>query len=295
MNQSQLYPPNESSLKDNTNMKHHIAIQLACLAHLSLITTGSMAEPASAVKVGVHAEHIGSKVMYSYRVINNSSQTISAIAIGRGDGEVNELTERPSGWSAKGIPQSSSSSPTGWRVNMVMPPESPTHSITWEATNSAARLTPEQTLNNMSITVNKADTHYLKGHALIAFSDGNPASILVPIERLDTTPPKLAVTLTPNTLIPAHDKFVAINASFSLKGDNYDHLPEIKLESITANETLGTDDIRDASYGLDDRYFKLRAEQQSQAERVYQVSYSATDASGNKAIAAGMVTVGYKP
>ncbi len=277
-------------------MNNFFAIRIFCSITLLIASVNSsLAEPAAAVKVGVVAEHIGSKVMYSYRVINNSSQTISAIAIGRGEGEVNELTERPSGLSTKGIPQSSASSPTAWHVNMVMPPDSPTHSITWEATNTAARLTTEQTLNNMSITVNKADIHYLKGHALITFSDGSPANIIVPIERLDTSPPKLAVTLTPNSLTPARDKFVAINASFSIKGDNYDHLPEIKLESITANEPLGTDDIRDASFGLDDRYFKLRAEQQGQAERVYQISYSATDASGNKTIAEAAVTVGHKP
>ena len=277
-------------------MKHRIAIQLFCSITLLLASVNSsLAEPTAAVKVGVIAEHIGSKIMYSYRVINNSSQTISAITIGRGDGGVNELTEHPSGWSAKGIPQSSASSPTAWHVNMVMPSESQTHSITWEATNTAARLTTEQTLNNMSITVNKADIHYLKGHALITFSDGSPTNIIVPIERLDTSSPKLAVTLTPNSLTPARDKFVAINASFSIKGDNFDPMPEIKLESITASEPLGTDDIRDASFGLDDRYFKLRAEQQGQAERVYKISYSATDASGNKTMAEAAVTVGHKP
>jgi hypothetical protein len=277
-------------------MKKPITIQLFCSMTLLLASiNSSLAEPAAAVKVGVVAEHIGSKIMYSYRVINNSSQTISAIAIGRGEGEVNELTERPSGWSAKSIPQSSSNSPTGWRINSVMPQENQTFNLTWEAANNAARLSAEQTLNSMSITVNKADIHYLKGHAQITFSDGSPTNIIVPIERLDTSPPKLAVTLTPNSLTPARDKFVAINASFSIKGDNYDHLPEIKLESITASEPLGTDDIRDASFGLDDRYFKLRAEQQGQAERVYKINYSATDASGNKTIAEAAVTVGHKP
>ncbi|NOU01021.1 MAG: hypothetical protein HOO95_05540 [Gallionella sp.] len=277
-------------------MNNFFAIPLFCSITLLFASiNSSSAEPAAAVKVGVVAEHIGSKIMYSYHVINNSSQTISAIAIGRGDGEVNELTERPSGLSAKGIPQSSASSPTAWHVNMVMPPDSPTHSITWEATNSAARLATEQTLNNMSVTVNKGDILYLTGHALITFADGNPTKIIVPIERLDTSPPKLSVALIPNSLTPAHDKFVAINASFSIKSDNHDHFPTIKLESITANQPLGADDIRDASFGLDDRYFKLRAEQQGQAERVYKISYSATDASGNKTMAEAAVTVGHKP
>jgi hypothetical protein len=78
--------------------------------------------------------------------------------------------------------------------------------------------------------------------------------------------------------------------SFTIK-DDYDRMPEIKLESITANEPLEANDIRDASFGLDDRYFKFRAESKSTAGRIYTVTYSATDASGNQTTASATVTV----
>lgn len=266
------------------------AVLLSSLFNLLFASANSNAAPA--VKVAVTAEHLGSKIMYSYRVTNNSTQAISAIAIGRSDNESNELSVRPSGWNAaSGIPQSSSTTPSGWKISLVSAETHPPYAINWEAGNTAARLAADQTLEKLSITVDQADAAYLQGHALISFANNDPASLVVPIERLDTTPPKLVVTLTPNTLAAATNKYVPIHASFSVKGDNIDHLPQVRLESITANEPLQAEDIRDASYGLDDRYFKLRAEHLSQSERVYKVNYSATDASGNRSIASATVTV----
>ncbi|MDO8311719.1 MAG: hypothetical protein Q7T25_07250, partial [Sideroxyarcus sp.] len=73
--------------------------------------------------------------------------------------------------------------------------------------------------------------------------------------------------------------------------DDYDPQPEISLESITANEVLETGDIRDASLGTDDRQFSLKAESESKVGRIYTVTYSATDGSGNKALASATATV----
>ena len=280
-------------------MKKYLTLPIFCLFQLALASFNCTAEPVPAVKVGVYAEHISGKIVYFYRVTNNSTQTITAIKIGHNplsdgntDHENNTLVERPLGWNTKsGIPPASYNAPAGWKINMTTP-ENQTCAIAWES-NNASRILAGQTQNNMSVTLGKADANYLNGHALISFSEGNPPNITVPIEKLDTVSPKLAVRLSPNTLIAMNNKFVAINASFTAKGDNYDPMPEIKLESITANEPLVSDDIRDASYGLDDRYLKLRAVQQGQAERIYKVSYSATDASGNKTIAFANVTVGH--
>jgi hypothetical protein len=68
-------------------------------------------------------------------------------------------------------------------------------------------------------------------------------------------------------------------------------MPVIKLESITSNEPLAVNDIRDVSLGLDDRYFKFLAESKSTSGRIYTVIYSATDASGNQALASATVRV----
>jgi len=77
--------------------------------------------------------------------------------------------------------------------------------------------------------------------------------------------------------------------------DDYDPEPEIKLESITANEALAGNDIQEAQLGTDDRSFSLAANREGDnpAGRIYTVTYSATDASGNKASASATVTVGH--
>ncbi|HEU0188887.1 MAG TPA: hypothetical protein VFQ97_02710 [Gallionella sp.] len=309
------------------------------------------AVPAPPVKVGVYAKHAGSKIVYHYRVTNNSQQDIIAVSIGYNTmndddpaNDVWELIELPSGLNPKlGIPAASSNSPTGWRVSMTTPAsiavpgdipasgnmpapgeESKTHAITWEiVSNKSPVLAGGQTMAKMSIALDKADINYLTGHALVTFSDGSPAvvskakgaavatkdspaaaatgspvavtkspplNITVPIELLDTIPPTLTVTLTPNTIWSPDNKHIPVNVTFAKKEDNFDNLPEIKLESITANEALEPDDIRDASYGLDDRYLRLRAKHNGDTDRIYTVTYSATDASGNQTMASATVT-----
>src|SRR5450756_398505 len=290
--------------KDGYDMKQSMAIlmfKLTGLASLAFASGGvAMADNIqAAVTVGVYAQHSGGKIAYHYRVVNNSQRNITAVSIGRDnqndgipDNDVNELLELPSGWNAKlGIPSTSANSPTGWRVSVIAPEENETHAIAWETMNEhSPKLVAGQAVNKMSIALDKADNNYMTGHALVTYTDGDPINLTVPIERLDHTPPDFTVNLSPNTILPQSNKLVPINASFTTK-DNYDNMPEIKLESITANEPLGADDIRDASFGLDDRYFKLRAESKSTAGRIYTVTYSATDASGNQTISSATVTV----
>ena len=280
-------------------MKQSKAILMLAVTGLTSLAFASQACASNAVAVGVYARHSGGKIAYHYRVTNNSQQNITAVTIGRDDqndgnpnNDVNELLGLPSGWNAKlGIPSTSSNSPTGWRVSMIAPEENVAHAIAWEAINDhSPRILAGQTVDKMSVSLDKADSSYLSGHALVTFSDGNPINLTVPIARLDTTPPSLTVILSPDTLVSQSNKLVAIKASFILK-DDYDRMPEIKLESITANEFLGANDIRDASYGLDDRYFKLLAASKSMGGRIYTVTYSATDASGNQTIASATVTV----
>jgi hypothetical protein len=251
------------------------------------------------VAVGVYALHSGGKIAYHYRVVNNSQRNITAVTIGRdnqNDGnlnnDINELHGLPAGWNPKlGIPTTSANSPTGWRVSVIAPEENENHAIAWETMNDrSAKILAGQTVNKMSIALDKADNNYLTGHALITFSDGDPVNLSVPLERLDNIPPSLTVNLSPDALISQNVRAVAINASFAIK-DNYDRMPEIKLESITANEPLEANDIRDASIGLDDRYFKLLAVSKNAAGRIYIVTYSATDGSGNQTIASATVTV----
>jgi hypothetical protein len=290
-------------------MKQHRAVQMlrstiqsgmACTVLAFVIGGPAIAETIPTVNVGVFAQHSAGKIVYYYRVTNNTQQTIAAVAIGldnQNDGnpgdDAYELAELPSGWNAKfGIPTTSSNSPTGWRVSLVTPEkEGNTHAVSWEPQNDRTpKLLPGQTLTKMSVAVDKADANYLTGHALITFTDGTPATLTVPLGRLDNTPPDFSVNFSPNTILTQANKYAAINATFLLK-DDYDRSPEIRLESITANEPLEAADIRDASIGLDDRYLKFRATSKNPAGRIYTVTYSATDASGNQTMASATVTV----
>lgn len=105
------------------------------------------------------------------------------------------------------------------------------------------------------------------------------------IEKQDVLPPVLSVTITPSTM-RAGSKLLSATAAITVT-DNYDPASEIKLESIVANQTLKSGDISEATFGTDDRAFKLKPV----VGRVYTATYSATDGSGNKATASATVTV----
>jgi hypothetical protein len=278
-----------------TSLAGFIFASQACAADVTVLPDDT---PPLAV-VGAYARHSGGKIVYHYRVTNHSQANIIGVTIGRdeqNDGnpknDVNELQNLPSGWTAKlGIPSTSSNSPTGWRVSVIAPEDNVPHALAWGVLNEhSPQIRTGHTAYRMSVSLDKADNSYLGGHALVTFSEGDPINLTVPVDQLDITPPSLTVILTPDTIVSNDDQMVAVKASFILK-DDYDRMPEIKLESITANEFLEPGDVRDASFGLDDRYFKLLAASKSTGGRIYTVTYSATDASGNQTIASATVRV----
>jgi hypothetical protein len=294
-----------NNLRTDTIMKKIMAILMPRVfgfASLAFASLGiAMAQPPA--NVGVYAEHRGSKIVYHYRVTNNTQNNIAAVRIGydtKNDtdnyNDVWELLELPSGWDFKtGIPPSSATSPQGWRVFVITLEESELLGINWETIDdSTPELYPSQIFTEMSVTLDKADANYITGHAFIIFSSKpkTPTTPTVPLERLDITPPTLSFTLNPATLWPPNEKRVPITATIAAQ-DDYDPEPEIKLESITASEALADGDIQDAQLGTDDRSFSLTAKRAgtNMAGRIYTVTYSATDASGNKATASATVTV----
>ena len=99
----------------------------------------------------------------------------------------------------------------------------------------------------------------------------------------ETTTPELRVTISPAVLRPANNQMMTVRATIVVS-DNADPSPTITLVSITAND--GTHDkrkdVQGAVIGTDDRKFSLRAERGERgAERVYTITYRATDRSGN--------------
>jgi hypothetical protein len=144
----------------------------------------------------------------------------------------------------------------------------------------------------MSISLDKIDNTYRTGHAHVLLSGGYPKSFTIPLAPEDTTAPVFSVQAKPAEIWPPTGKLVHIAVSVVMK-DDYDPQPEIKLESITANEPLGAGDITGAEFGKDDRQFNLAAKREgaNKAGRIYTITYSATDASGNRATATTTVTV----
>jgi hypothetical protein len=100
------------------------------------------------------------------------------------------------------------------------------------------------------------------------------------------------VTVKPTRLTALLGRLVKVTATVTVK-DDVDPAPAVRLESITANEPFPALDVKDALIGTDDRRFQLRDVKvpAGTAGRVYTVTYSATDASGNKAVASATVKV----
>lgn len=106
---------------------------------------------------------------------------------------------------------------------------------------------------------------------------------------LDTQPPDLSITVTPDTLWPPNNKMIKIIPQITVS-DNQDPAPApaVSLKSITSSEPDGDKDIQITQTGE----IFLRASRDGEGRgRVYTIIYSATDASGNKTTSSVTVTV----
>jgi len=131
-------------------------------------------------------------------------------------------------------------------------------------------------------------------------ASGNSSSGTTKVTVVDTTPPTISVTVSPDTLWPANHKMVDITATVTVN-DICDANPQIVLRSITSDEPddasgVGDgetkDDIQGAVPGTSDYRFKLRAERDGRYDgRVYTITYQVTDASGNSAMTSATVLV----
>jgi endo-1,4-beta-xylanase len=114
---------------------------------------------------------------------------------------------------------------------------------------------------------------------------GNIEQINTKTIKLDKTAPTLNILLDKTTLFPANHKMVPISAAIHTS-DAESGIHSVVLTSITSNETIQSDDIQNANYnkhitGNTDS-FKLRAERLGTGnERVYTITYTATDKAGN--------------
>lgn len=261
--------------------------------------------------------HYGGYVEYRYTIKNMGTKNVSRIRLGysyadnRGFKGFSDWPEDPtvtlpllSQW----IPAPYIASPEGWggrlfafdhEVNSMdgvgvewieasyVKQQFPMLSTTTNAPRfypGGKAIAPSGFSNEFSLRVQKADAAYMNGYAYVVYGNN---WIYIPIEKLDTTPPKLTLALTPNVIGPG-EKLVTINASIAVN-DDIDPAPEIRLESITSNQITEAEDIR-ARLKTDARQFTLSAKSSSKTGRIYTVTYSATDASGNRTTSSATVT-----
>jgi len=112
----------------------------------------------------------------------------------------------------------------------------------------------------------------------------------VEVTVIDSTPPSLSLSLSPDVLWPPNHQMESIVASIQVV-DICDDSPSVMLRRIVSSEAdngLGDgdtdEDIQGAIFGTDDREFSLRAERAGNGSgRIYTITYGATDASGNVA------------
>jgi predicted extracellular nuclease len=125
-------------------------------------------------------------------------------------------------------------------------------------------------------------------------SDHDPVIVGVTDNDSDVTPPTLEVSVDPDTLWPANHKYVTVMAAVTV-ADNFDPNPTVELVSVTSNEAdngLGDGDTPNDIVIVDDYTFQLRAERAgTEADRVYTITYKATDGCGNSTIVSVTVTV----
>ncbi|HEY3175837.1 MAG TPA: metallophosphoesterase family protein [Candidatus Polarisedimenticolia bacterium] len=142
----------------------------------------------------------------------------------------------------------------------------------------------------------------LGSHAItleVIDSGGDADTDQVDTSVVDTTPPEMALTVRPETLWPPNGRMVRVSASVAaqdLCGD-----VEVVLESIASSDASespvpqgrrGGPDIRGAGIGSFDLDFELRAERAGpETSRVYTITYTAADRSGNQAATSALVTV----
>ena len=301
---------------------------LSCMVLFAAINLAQAGTQPS-VTVKSYAQHVGNNIVYNYRVTNLGKTPLTEINIGcncpndftgNSPDSVPQLLIYPMDYEFRawgGVSAGSYSAPAGWKGHDVhyeetgyfsfkfAPPEESDISLLPGQTGNFSITTPNEDkrgyfIGEYAMSTEGAAYYYemnRRGYLSGNFSyfdedvDGKVKDFSYPMQLIDKTPPTLTVTLSPN-ILRKNEKEVPVTATITVR-DDYDPQPAIKLESITANEALEKEDIKGALIGTDDRQFQLKAEREgkNKAGRIYTVTYSATDGSGNKSTASATVTV----
>jgi hypothetical protein len=121
-------------------------------------------------------------------------------------------------------------------------------------------------------------------------ASGNPGTASTTLTVTDVAPPTVSLTLSPSALFPDL-RFHMITATLTAT-DNCGGPVALKLVSISSNlPTFDLVDIREATFGTDDRVFSLFARRAPGGSRIYKVVYEGRDAAGNVRTVSAKVVV----
>jgi hypothetical protein len=121
-------------------------------------------------------------------------------------------------------------------------------------------------------------------------ADSEPDTVDITVQ--DTTPSDINVLANPNTLWPPNHKMVEVTCTVVIS-DVCDPNPTVMLTSIESNEPdKDGNDIQEADIGTEDYIFLLRAERDGYGDdRIYTITFTVMDNSGNSATGTAIVTV----
>ncbi|HEY0491460.1 MAG TPA: hypothetical protein VGD30_18265 [Telluria sp.] len=282
---------NVKSIHEVSNMRKIFtvcAVGVAMLLH-GLAWAGVRDDEAAAVQV--YKEVSANQVVYTYSVTNRGDRPIIGLTVGfdyyRGDTQL------------AGAHPSQILSPYAWSGRVVSLEESDNYEVSWDIAAATGAILPGKTMTGFRIIAAQDNPRFTSSNWTVIV-DGPPSNassalqfVQGPAPNVDTVPPQLHVTLTPNVVWPPNRRMVSIAAQITVQDDT-DPNPRVKLDSITCSDCPDASaDISDAALGTDDRAFAVRSDRVGRRKegRVYKVIYSATDASGNVARAEAKVTV----
>ena len=123
---------------------------------------------------------------------------------------------------------------------------------------------------------------------------GNTGTDNVTIEAVDTTAPEINASVVPDILWPPNHKYADVTTVVTVN-DAVDPSPTLTLVSVTSNEPdngKGDGNTVNDIVILDDMTFQFMAERSGTGQgRTYTITYRATDASGNSAVASVTIAV----
>ncbi|PYI53736.1 glycosyl hydrolase family 18 protein [Paenibacillus flagellatus] len=122
---------------------------------------------------------------------------------------------------------------------------------------------------------------------------GNREAVRSVTVKTDSGDPELAVTVDPAVLWPPNGKSVPVHAEV-LATDPVSGVADVRLVSVTVDDTGTPDDIREADVGTLDTDFLLNATRSgSGSGRIYSITYRATDYAGHSLDRTVTVTVSH--